>query len=137
LPVLGALPGYDFVIPDQVYKEVTEPAQLQVLDTALKQGIICMEPVTAIDALSLYASLRTRLGAGEAACIAIADQNGWMIASDEGRVFRREVLARFGEKRLLTTVQIYRIAIGTGSGCLRVTNSGCRFDRFESSSCDQ
>lgn len=37
-----------------------------------------------------------------------------MIASDERRLFRREVVARLGEERLLTTVSIYVLAIDAG-----------------------
>lgn len=54
------------------------------------------------------------MGAGEAACLALAELNGWHVASDERRRFRREVFARLGEGRLLTTPSIYVLAIRAG-----------------------
>jgi hypothetical protein len=44
----------------------------------------------------------------------MAVSTGWMIASDERRLFRREVVARIGEDRLLTTVRLYVLAIEAG-----------------------
>ena len=114
LPILGELPGYEFVIPDHVYEEVTDPEQRRVLDEILAQGNIKKEPLTDLAAIELYANLRGRLGSGESACLAMAVSTGWMIASDERRLFRREVVARIGEDRLLTTVRIYVLAIEAG-----------------------
>jgi hypothetical protein len=37
-----------------------------------------------------------------------------MVASDERRLFRREVVTRIGEDRLLTTVHLYVLAIEAG-----------------------
>jgi hypothetical protein len=41
------------------------------------------------------------MGQGEAACVAMAAAGGWMVASDERRQFRREVVARLGEGHLI------------------------------------
>lgn len=114
LALLGTLPGYEFVIPDYVYEEVTDQDQRQALDEALGQGSLKKERLTDLTSIELYASLRGSLGSGEAACIAMAVTHGWMIASDEGRLFRREVIARIGEDRLLTTVRLYVLAIDVG-----------------------
>jgi hypothetical protein len=38
LSLLGDLPEYEFVIPDHVYEEVTNPEQRRVLDEALAHG---------------------------------------------------------------------------------------------------
>jgi predicted nucleic acid-binding protein len=114
LPFLGDLPGYEFIIPDHVYEEVTEPEQRQVLDDALEQGRLRKEPLTDLPSIELYASLRGSLGSGEAACLAMAATRGWLIASDEGHLFRREVIKRLGEARLLTTVRLYVLAIEVG-----------------------
>lgn len=114
LRLLGALPGYEFVIPEHVYEEVTDQEQRQALDEALGQGSLKKEHITDLTSIELYASLRGVLGSGEAACIAMAVTQGWMIASDEGRLFRREAIARIGEDRLLTTVRLYVMAINAG-----------------------
>lgn len=114
LPVLGDLPGYEFVVPDHVYEEVTDPGQRQALDDAIDHGKLREESLTDLSSIDLYASLRASLGRGEAACIAMAVAESCMIASDERRLFRREVVARLGEERLLTTVSIYVLAIEAG-----------------------
>ena len=44
----------------------------------------------------------------------MAETRGWLIASDEKRRFRREVLARLGEGRLVTTAGLFLIAIRAG-----------------------
>ena len=36
------------------------------------------------------------LGRGEAACLVLAEKNGWTVASDEKGRFRREAVARIG-----------------------------------------
>jgi predicted nucleic acid-binding protein len=114
LRLLGELPGYEFVIPDHVYEEVTDPEQRRVLDEVLAQGKLKKEPLTDLAAIELYANLRGRLGSGESACLAMAVSTGWMIASDERRLFRREVVARIGEDRLLNTMRLYVLAIEAG-----------------------
>jgi len=54
------------------------------------------------------------MGKGEAACLAMAEARGWMIASDEKKRFRREVTARLGLERLVTTAGLFVIAIRAG-----------------------
>jgi predicted nucleic acid-binding protein len=54
------------------------------------------------------------MGQGEAACLALAESRGWLIASDERRRFRREVFARLGEGRLVTTAGLFVLAIRAG-----------------------
>ena len=51
------------------------------------------------------------MGSGEAACLAMAEARGWLIASDEKQRFRREVIARLREGRLVTTAGLFVIAI--------------------------
>jgi len=114
LPILDDLPGYEFVIPDHVYEEVADPSQRRALDEALGHGKLKKEPLVDLGAIELYASLRATLGSGEAACLAMAVTAGWMIASDERRLFRRQVVARLGQDRLMTTVRLYVLAIEAG-----------------------
>jgi predicted nucleic acid-binding protein len=64
--------------------------------------------------LTTYAELRRIMGQGEAACLALAEARGWLIASDEKRRFRREVQARLGTGRLITTAGLFVLAIRAG-----------------------
>ncbi len=115
LDLLGQLAGFEFVIPPEVVEEVTDPQQAAAMANALGNGFIRCEPLTEIPALSLYAELATMLGKGEAACLSLAVTKGWMIASDEKRRFRREVLARIGPTRLVNTPGILLLAIRVGA----------------------
>ena len=114
LDLLGALPGLKFIIPEHVMEEITDEKQNDAIKQALDGGWI--EPVTITDAAELknYAELHRTMGQGEAACLAIAEHRGYLIASDEKRVFRRTVHERLGNDRLLTTPDLIVHAIRTG-----------------------
>lgn len=115
LDLLGSLPGFAFVVPDHVVAEITVPGQRQQLDEALARGDLRQEPITDPRELALYAELRSIMGKGEAACLTMAEARGWMIASDEKRRFRREVNARLGQGRLVTTAGVLVLAICAGT----------------------
>ena len=112
--LLGQLTGFEFVVPLEVMEEITEPQQAAALASALENGFITHEALTEIPAISLYAELIQTLGKGEAACLSLAVTKGWIIASDERRKFRREVLARLGPDRLLNTPGLLILAIRSG-----------------------
>ncbi len=114
LDLLGKLAGFEFVVPPEVVEEVSEPRQAAALAEVLAKGFVRREPLTLIPALMLYAELVRIMGRGEAACLSLALANGWMVASDEKGVFRREVLARIGARRLLNTPGILLLAIRRG-----------------------
>ena len=114
LPLLGQLPGLRFVVPDDVVAEVTEGDQPARLAEALLTGTLTTCTLTELVDLTLFAELRVVLGSGESACLALAQGSGWHIASDELGRFRREVHARLGGQRLLTTPAIYLRAIRSG-----------------------
>ncbi len=114
LALLGQLTGFEFVVPPEVIQEINEPRQAVVVATALSQGLFKQEALVEIPALSLYAELVTILGRGEAACLSLAVTKGWMIASDEKKKFRREVLERIGADRLLNTPGLLLLAIRLG-----------------------
>ena len=96
LPLLGALTPYRFFVPGEVINEITEPAQQAKVAGAL------------------FGTLRDLMGRGEAACLALAVTKGWMIASDEKRRFRREVVERIGAARMVGTASLLRQAISIG-----------------------
>lgn len=112
LHILGELPGYAFHVPDEVVREVRRPAQAAELENAIESGGIERISITDPDELMIFAELRDgrRLGAGESACIALAQKRNWHIATDELRRCRREIVQRLGEGRLLTTESLRELA---------------------------
>lgn len=102
------------MVPDAVLAEVTLTDQQTQVTAALSAGTISLCQTTTMPELTLYAELRSVMGSGEAACLAIAVSNGWSVASDEKKRFRREVLTRLGPTQLLTTQEIYVLAIRAG-----------------------
>jgi predicted nucleic acid-binding protein len=141
LALPGALPPYEFVVPEGVMSEIVDPVQREALEAAITAGHLRRETMTAPAELMRYAELREIVGKGEAACLALAESRGWLVASDEKRRFRREVLARLGSGRLVTTPGLFVLAIRAGARCQwrkptrpRRSSSGigsaCRSDRL-------
>ncbi|MGH8436686.1 MAG: hypothetical protein ACRERX_19970 [Pseudomonas sp.] len=114
LALLVAIPNYDFVMPDDARNEIIDAGQRTVLDDAMEAGVLRIASITDVDDLKLLSELRTFLGRGEAACLVLAQKHGWLIASDERRRFRREVKARLGDGRLITTPGLLLLGIRTG-----------------------
>jgi predicted nucleic acid-binding protein len=114
LGLLGCLPGYEFVVPEQVVVEVTDPCQSMVLQGAISQGVLRIELMDDIEGLALFSELTQTMGRGEAACLSLAVRRGWFLASDERKVFRREALKRIGQDHLLNTPGILLLAIRSG-----------------------
>ena len=114
LKLLGTLASFEFVVPDDVIAEITIPAQREDLDVAIARGDLRQESITDPNELVRYADLRRIMGRGEAACLALAEARGWIIASDEKKRFRQEVARRLGQQRLVTTAGLLVIAIRSG-----------------------
>lgn len=114
LLMLGKPPSLRFVVPENVVAEITDEVQAARLAEALAAGTLTSCALIELAELALFAELRHVLGAGEAACLAMAHGKGWHIASDERGRFRSEVLSRLGEERLVTTPAIYVRAIRAG-----------------------
>jgi predicted nucleic acid-binding protein len=78
LSLLGRL-GRSLVIPDHVRVEVRRPAQIEMADRAIADGILKVEPVTDPAEVAVFAALRAegRLGAGECAVLAMAVNRSW------------------------------------------------------------
>ena len=113
LDLLNSLPDYEFVVPDIVVSEITVEEQAQRLNAALDQGYLRAEPIVGAEC-DTYAELTEFMGRGEAACIAMAEARGWLIASDEKRRVLRTARDRLGEGRVLNTPGILLLAIRTG-----------------------
>ncbi|MBI3678797.1 MAG: hypothetical protein HY235_00075 [Acidobacteria bacterium] len=114
LPLLGALVEFDFVAPDEVVAEILDAAQAGALQEALQAGFLASASIADTDELAIFTALTTSLGKGESACLALAQRRGWMIASDERGVFRREANQRLGAGRLINTSGLLLTAIRAG-----------------------
>jgi predicted nucleic acid-binding protein len=114
LALLAALPGYEWVAPEDVVAEITDPVQREQLDRAIASQQLRVETVTDPEDLVQYAELRRTLGRGEAACIVLAARHGWLVASDEKGRFQRATTARLGSGRLVNTVGLFVAAIRAG-----------------------
>ena len=114
LDILGRLSGFEFVVPEQVVAEVSDPDQAPKLADALQAGHLQKEPSVAPLELEIFAELRQIMGRGEAACLAMAQTRQWLIACDERGVFLRQAQAQLGADRIMNTPGILLLAIRQG-----------------------
>lgn len=112
--ILSDLPGYRFVVLDAVEQEVRRPQQQLTLTRAFEQGFVDHAGAANPGELEVFADHRRVMDLGEAACLAAAEVRGWMLASDERRLFRTIALGRIGEDRILTTPAILVLAVKAG-----------------------
>lgn len=101
--ILGALPGFRFCVLNHVIGEVTQEPHATRLQAALAKSHIVEFELTDLDAIANYDDLRQNLGDGEAATIAAAAHDQWVIGMDEKGRAKREAIARVGERKLLNT----------------------------------
>src|SRR5260221_13632079 len=57
LDLLGKLPSYSFVVPEEVVREVREPQQAQSLQTAMSSGLLVEVQLADPAELKVYADL--------------------------------------------------------------------------------
>jgi len=114
LALLRTLPGYLFVLPEEVLAEVTETAQREQLSRAVTEGWLRVERITEPSDLADYADCRRVLGKGEAACLVLARRHNWLVACDEKGRFQREAVARLGPGRVVNTAGLFVAAIRAG-----------------------
>jgi predicted nucleic acid-binding protein len=114
LDLLGHLPEYEFVMPEEVRGEITDPNQEAAVREAIDAGILRLVAIEDVPTLTLFAELTGLMGRGEAACLSLAVTQNWLIASDEKRTFRREALARLGNGRLINTPGLLVLSIRAG-----------------------
>jgi predicted nucleic acid-binding protein len=113
LDLLGRVPGLEFVAPEVVIGEVTRPKQARHLEEAMKRGDLRRETTTG-DERILYAELLDTMDDGEAACLAMAQSRGWLVATDERRRVLRTVKERLGPGSVLNTAGLLVLAIRSG-----------------------
>lgn len=111
LNLLSALPPFSFVVAEEVVREITDASQASIVRKAIDSGLLREVQLSGIPELGVYADLVRTLGSGEAACLAVAQCRGWLIASDERKRFYREATARLGEARIINTPGILLKAI--------------------------
>lgn len=111
IDLLGQLRPYSFVVPEEVVVEIRDPGQSAALRGALDNGLLAEVRLAELSELKLYTELLKTLGSGEAACLALAETRGWLIASDERKVFLREAMKRVGPSRILNTAGLFVKAI--------------------------
>jgi predicted nucleic acid-binding protein len=111
LELLTSLPGYDWVVPEDVVSEIADAAQRQQLDAAIASRQLRVETISEPGDLVQYAELRRTLGRGESACIVLAARFAWLVASDEKGKFLREVTTRLGQGRVVNTAGLFVAAI--------------------------
>ena len=114
LDLLGKLPPFSFVVPEEVIKEITDQGQAGPVQEAIASAVLQEVQLSSIAELQIYARLVRTLGSGEAACLALAECRNWLIASDERKSFYREAVVRLGQKRILNTAGILLTAIRLG-----------------------
>ena len=117
IALLGDLPAFEFRLPLEVLAELTDEWQRHEVEKAMQAGHLGLQPLDAIDSLALFADLRSIMGRGEAACLAIAASIGCHLASDESRRFKRRAVELIGAERILRTEDLLLIAIR----CRRLT----------------
>jgi predicted nucleic acid-binding protein len=111
LDLLGALKGFDFVIPQEVRQEVKSAEARDRLDRALDLGDLRETPLVGLETLALFADFLQIMGRGESACLALATMRGWHIASDEKRAFLREAQRHLGPGHILNTPGLLVLAV--------------------------
>jgi predicted nucleic acid-binding protein len=111
LSILGRLTQFKFVVPDEVVAEILNKDQAEALQAALEAQHVTRVSFQNVEELTAFVSLASFLGKRESACLALAQQRGWWVASDEGGAFRREARQRLGPGRLLNTPSILLSAI--------------------------
>lgn len=113
LDLLGALRDHRFRVPGEVVAEVRRPELRRRLKQALQEGHLTEIQLTGVALIDHYRRLHRglALGPGESACLALAHQRRWIVASDERGLFRREARRLLGEGRLLNTPGLFLLAI--------------------------
>jgi predicted nucleic acid-binding protein len=114
LLLLGRTATFEFVVPDEVVAEVTDPDQRRALGEGLAAGALRTHSISSPEELTTFAELTQILGAGEAACLAVAENHDWLVACDERRLFLREARRRLGDDRILNTAGLYVLWIRAG-----------------------
>jgi len=93
IELLTTLTEFKFCVPEDVWAEIERPDLRQIIDQHLRSGQLQLVRLDAPEELALFAIYSQVLGRGESACLAIAENRGWAIATDESkdRKWRRTI----------------------------------------------
>ena len=93
IDLLTTLTEFKLCIPEDVWAEIERPDLRQIIEQHLSSGQLQLVRLDAPDELALFAIYSKVLGKGESACLAIAENRGWAIATDESkdRKWRRTI----------------------------------------------
>lgn len=115
LGLFSALGILEFVVTNETIEEIRCPEQQAAVQDAIAAGVLRIERIMGAESLRFYAELRKSMGKGEAASLALARERGWRVASDEKGAFRRAAKEHLGASGLLTTPDLYLMAIQVGA----------------------
>lgn len=110
LYLLEALPDKHFGITPAVYEEILQGRGRERIDEAIRKEAIGVYRVEGVDALRLFSRYTETLGIGEASCLALVKERGWVLATDD-RQCRRLAEKEIGVDRITGTVDILSEAI--------------------------
>lgn len=113
--LLACFQDLRFVVPMPVRREIVQPKHRQIIEASEVAAHFALEDLTNLGELQLFAELRSVMGDGEAACLAMATERGaWIATLDKKRRFRREARRLVGEARILNLAGLIVIAIQHG-----------------------
>jgi predicted nucleic acid-binding protein len=112
LYLLENLPEKKFGITPAVYEEILPGRGRERVDEAIQKGAIKVYRVESSQALALFYRYTETFGIGEASCLALAKEQGWILATDD-RQCRNLAAKEIGKSRITGTVDLIRDAIET------------------------
>jgi predicted nucleic acid-binding protein len=113
LYLLENLPKRQFGIPTAVYEEILPGRGRERIDEAIHKGAIKVYRVESTEALTLFYRYTSTLGTGEASCLALVRDQGWILATDD-RQCRSLAAKEIGTSRITGTVDLLKEAIESG-----------------------
>lgn len=111
LRLLGQLNDLRFYVPQTVLDELRQSGPRQAVRSALAQGWLRKVSLDSEREDAVAQALNPAFGAGESACLAIAQCRDWYVATDETGALVREIQNRVGPGRQINTVAILVAAI--------------------------
>lgn len=112
--ILRGLGGVEFLITEHVLEEITDEKQREEVELQIRSGLISIQKITNPATLQFFFEIRSRIGPGEASCIALARENNWIVGSDDKKKVPRMISELLGKDHLITTNQLLRKAIDQG-----------------------
>lgn len=103
LGLLDELDGFKFLTTRHVVEEeIIYSEQKAVLEDCTTKKILEVELITEYKTIRMIDELARSLGKGEASCIALAHERGWMFGSDDSKA-RQKAQKILGKERTINT----------------------------------